>query len=890
MSEFKSSIGTEASGGGIDWSFDKKRIDDPVITALMQESTNLFINNTINETSNREDNLLLKNYVTTFHDVLSENSLLKGMKSKKKFLFSYTLPTIDLLTSTGKGKIKKPTKAELIISQNKEKKNLETMTKFSKTLVINRHYPLENKNYIESFFSIIYWAIYLLSNKKDEIPLDIFFDCAISLYRAIEDSRIFLTSEMINESYELLNTLEIIIRENPVSSGFSILLDNSGIILESHWDKIKPKSISLYDEQKDIISLIQNNLDKSMMVFYESPPANGKTLVSVIIAKVIAHQNKVNIKSNPKFKRKILLYICYNSIVRSEVGRWCVTHNVDVKNWIAITKADGKDDGKIKTLLRPHKSCYPDWNRKNARNSKEEAIFQKAREDRFSDELINQMLFFLEETLSISRQRFGSYLEFKEESIEIRKKSLDDPSLNYPEMIISDLESAYQLLKEFPDMFVTYFDEAFAAADLEITAKIFSVLNGPSILVSATLAKPEEIPNVIDHFRKNNNLEGDNFMHTIKSTIQNISCNFVDQNGYMLAPHQKLDNIRDLTNFLDVSFHEPLIKRSYSPDIVFNMSKLINSYLPSDLKFERVFNYYGKLTHSSIRDYAYNILSFILSENKVELFDLLKSSNILIINDMNVNTLLTSSAVYYQTGKFLHVSTSENFDNHVEDIAREFLDKSPRISDILNSYDNKIKAINKSLESIKKGEATDAKDIQYREHELNKNLDEIKLDWPSEFLMNSRDHAKKFGNSALLKHPNNITFANRSDFGILSDTEEKLLFSGIGIYNPQSFNKEMMDLFLTKKDHLKGILSTPSIVYGTNIPGLSKIDIDKSFVIDSTKNILYQLIGRAGRRGKSDSAIVIFRDDEMLNIILNQNNINVEANKVRLNFDKLFST
>ena len=889
MSEFKSSIGAEASGGGIDWSFDKKRIDDPVITALMQESTNLFINNSITETSSKEDNSLLKSYVIAFNNVLSENGLLKGTKTKKKFVFAYTIPTIDLSTSIGKGKAKKPTKAELIINQNKEKKNLEAMAKFSKTLVINRHNPLENKNYIESFFSIVYWAIYLLSNKKDEIPLEIFFDCAISLYRAIEDSRIFLTSEMINESCELLNTLEKNIRENPVSSGFSTLLDNSGIILESHWDRIKPKSISLYDEQKDIISLIQNNLDRPIMVFYESPPANGKTLISVILAKVIAYQNKVNSKSNPKFKRKIALYICYNSIVRSEVGRWCVTHNVDVKNWFAITKADGKDNGKIKAFLRAHKNCYPDWNRKNARNSKEEAIFQKAREDRFSDELIDQMLFFLEETLPISRQRWTSYLEFKEEPEEIRKKSLDDPSLNYPEMIISDLESAYQLLKEFPDMFVTYFDEAFAAADLEITAKIFSVLTGPSILVSATLAKPEEIPNVIDHFRNNNNLEGDDFMHTIKSTRQHISCTFIDGKGTMFAPHQKLDNIRDLTNFLDVSFNEPLIKRSYSPDIVFNMSKLINNYLPENLKFEKVFNYYGKLTHSSIRDYAYDILSFILSENKVELFDLLKSSSILIINDMNVNTLLTSSSVYYQTGKFLHVSTSENFHNHVEDLSREFLDKSPRISDILNSYDNKIKAINKSLESLKKGEATDPKDIQYREHELNKDLDEIKLDWPSEFLMNSRDHAKKFGTSTLLKHPNNITFANRSDFGILSDTEEKLLFSGIGIYNPQSFNKEMMDLFLTKKDHLKGILSTPSIVYGTNIPGLSKIDIDKSFVCDSTKNILYQLIGRAGRRGKSDSAVVIFRDDEMLNIILDQNNINVEANKVRLNFDKLFS-
>ena len=886
MSEFKSSIGTEASGGDINWSFDKKRIDDPVITALMQESTNLFINNTITETSNSEDNSLLKSYVITFHNVLSENGLLKGMKSKKKFLFSYTLPTIDLSTSSGKGKVKKPTKAELIISQNKEKKNIENMTKFSKTLVINKHNPLENKNYIESFFSIIYWAIYLLSNKKDEIPLEIFFDCAISLYRAIEDSRIFLTSEMINESYELLNTLETIIRENPVSSGFSTLLDNSGII---QWDKIKPKSISLYDEQKDVISLIQNNLDKAMMVFYESPPANGKTLISVILAKVISHQNKVIIQNNPKFKKKILLYICYNSIVRSEVGRWCVTHNVDVKNWIAITKADGKDDGKIKTFLRPHKSCYPDWNRKNVRNTKEEVIFQKARKDRFSDKLIDQILYSIEETLPIVRQRWTSYLEFKEEPEETRKKSLDDQSLNYPEMIISDLESSYKLLKEFPDMFVTYFDEAFAAADLEITAKIFSVLTGPSILVSATLAKPEEIPNVIDHFRNNNNLEDDDFMHTIKSTRQHISCTFIDQNGYMLAPHQKLDNIGDLTNFLDVSFHEPLIKRSYSPDIVFNMSKLINNYLPENLKFESVFDHYGKLTHSSIRDYAYNMLSFILTENNVELFDLLKSSNIIIINDMNVNTLLTSSAVYYQTGKFLHVATSENFDNHIEDLSKEFLDKSPKISDILNSYDNRIKAINKSLESIKKGEANDPKEIQYREHELNKNLDEIKLDWPSEFLMNSRDHSKKFGTSALLKHPNSITFANRSDFGILSDTEEKLLFSGIGIYNPQSFNKEMMDLFLTKKDHLKGILSTPSIVYGTNIPGLSKIDIDKSFVRDSTKNILYQLIGRAGRRGKSDSAIVIFRDDEMLNIILDQKNINVEANKVRLNFDRLFS-
>lgn len=889
MSNFTSSIGAETSSGGIDWSFDKKRIDDPVITSLMKEATKIFIEKNDTHLSINDDTLLLlKGYVTTFHNVLAENSFLKGTKTKR-FVFAFTIPNItDLKISSDKGKkVKKPTKAELIISQNKEKKNIEVMKQFSKTFVISKYRILENKNYIESFFSIIYWAIYLISYSKDEIPLEILLDCAISLHRAIEDSSNFLTHEMINESIELLDNLEKIIRTNSVSLCFSTLLDNSGIILESHWDKIKPKSISLYDEQKEIISLVQNNLDKSVMVFYESPPANGKTLISVILAKVIAHQNKINIKTNPKFKKKILLYICYNSIVRSEVGRWCVTHNVDVKNWIAITKADGNDDGKIKTLIRPHKSCYPDWNKK--RNSKDEAIYQRARVDRFSENLIDQILFSLEETLPFSRQNWSSYLELKNESLENLFKCLDDPSLNYPEMIISDLESSYKLLKEFPDMFVTYFDESFAAADLEITAKIFSVLSGPSILVSATLAKAEEIPNVVDHFRITNNLKGDDFMYTIKSTRQHISCTFVDENGTMIAPHQKLENISDLDHFLNFSFNEPLIKRSYSPDIVFNMSKLINNFLPENIRFEKIFDHYGKLSHSSIREYAYKILYYIFSENKVELFDLLKSNDVQIINNMDVNTLLTSSAVYYQTGKFLHVSSFEHFDNHVEDLSKEFLHGSPKISDILTSYDNKIKAINKTLESIKKGDADDAKDILYKESELNKDLDEIKLEWPSEFLMNSRDHAKKYGTSHLLKHPNNMTFVNRNDFGIFSDIEEKLLFSGIGIYNPQSFNKEMMELFLTKKDHLKGILSTPSIVYGTNIPGLSKIDIDKSFVRDSTKNILYQLIGRAGRRGKSDSAIVIIRDNTMLDIILDKRNINVEADKVKSNFEKLFS-
>ena len=97
-----------------------------------------------------------------------------------------------------------------------------------------------------------------------------------------------------------------------------------------------------------------------------------------------------------------------------------------------------------------------------------------------------------------------------------------------------------------------------------------------------------------------------------------------------------------------------------------------------------------------------------------------------------------------------------------------------------------------------------------------------------------------------------------------------------------------MEVFLKKKDIFQFIISTPAIVYGTNI-SLSIIDIDNSFIVDSTKNTLYQLIGRAGRRGKSDSAMVIFRNNEMIKMIIENNEQNIEAIQIEENYMKILN-
>lgn len=855
MTEFTNSIGIKSTGENINWKYlNEERIDDPIITCLMKEAKMLYIE--LKKESIIENNELFKTYLESYNKYLKDN------KSK----YEFSIPKKIEEKEKGKKKIV-VTKKEILLKQIKNENLQKDIKSFIDTLIINtNHYPVQNKKNIESFFIILNWAIYLIVNKKKNIDMNIKINCAISLYRAIEESKDIFIGDFMNEITIILNELEKTIISKDIFDYLDVISNNLLLIIDSFWDIIKPKSISLYKEQKEIISLVTSNLNEKKLIFYEMPPANGKTVLSTILAKVISHKNNENLKNIPGYKRKILLYICYNTIVRNEVAKLCITHSLDVKYWLAINKMD-KDDGKIKTFLRPYKNCYPDWNKKQRTTKEQEEYEAKKAKYRFSENIYEQWNFYLEETRPLSEQH---------------KKIKDIFNAdNFPEMIISDLDSAYTLLTKFPDNFITYFDEAFASSGLLITAKLMHSL-GHTVLVSATLAKPEEIPSVINDFKIRHNHIKDDYLHIIKSTKQHISCTIIDDNGNIFIPHNKYETIEELTEFNKI-INEPLIKRSYSPEIVFYISKKIENHLPNNLKFKNVFLYTGMINHDSLREYALNIVDYVIKTNNIEIFNLMKEIKIKKINDMNIESIFTKSAIYYQNNKTLHVSSSDNFNRHIENISKDFLEGSPKISDIVTLYNRECKKITDEIENVKKN---GDKDSEYEICRLLKELDSIKLKWPAEFILNSRTHANKFGNLDLLTTPSTEIFAKKTELDILDQTRTKLLFSGIGIYSPETFFNEEMDFFLRKKDSFKFIISSPSIVYGTNI-SLSVIDIDSSFYNNSTKNILYQLIGRAGRKGKSHSATIIFRDNRMLDIITKKENSNVEAYQIENNFNLL---
>jgi hypothetical protein len=864
MSELGINTGIETRGEDINWRPFKVKNEDFTLSTLMKQAS---FNKNI-------DTKIVYDEIFDINDYIIQFNLVAEKIGKFKFTIEEKKVESENIKNKKNKKIEKK-KAELIVEKNKENDKKKKLNDFLNTLGITKeNMPICNKKYIESFFSIIIWALHLKNQYKKYqkntfsnkiIDISIYINCCISLYRAIKDSDSFLTNIIKNESYEILNDLENIAMKYSNLTIYDILNDNSLLIIKSYWDDINPKSIQLYEEQKETNRIVLENINKKVIIFVESPPGTGKTVNSVILAREIREHNKVLTKININHRKKILLYVCYNQLVTSNVAINCNSIGIDVKYWFALTKVDPVNN-EIIHILRPHMANYPDWNQKNKRSTKEDAKYNASKWKKWSN-LKDQMEFFMNETRRICEQtnELEDYLNAE----------------NLPEMIISDLETAYELLKEFPDLFITFFDEAFACASEEITAKIMSVM-GTTLLVSATLAKPSEISTVIENFKERHSHTDYSFIYEIKSSKQHISCTFINSKGYIVTPHDNIDDINTFIQFIP-SLEEPLIRRSYSPEVLFEISKTIDSELCNELKFRNKFPYIGNLNHESIRDYSCDILTYIANTSNENLFNLIKNIKIKKINDMDINKIFTENAIHYQNGNTLHVSLSDKFDNHIENISNVFLDGSPKIKNILSNYEKKYNALQSEIKSLEKN---GNKESEFERTQLNQELSNLKYEWSNLYVMNSMAHANRFGNKLLLKNENLISYPTKEELNELDEVRSKLLFSNIGVFQPAAFNNLEMNSFMNRIDKLKFILSTPEIVYGTNI-ALSIIDIDERFAQYCTKEILYQLIGRAGRKGKSSSAMIIFRDDKMIQIILNKTSRNIAAEQLEHNFSLL---
>lgn len=936
-----SNYGIKTSGDDLNWrNLNNDHEDNPVVTALVKDADKIFSEDNVNDNviilSNEliEDfnKYLLENKLGSFFDNSStndnKNSDTKNNKNKKK-------------------KEKKPViKKSDLMKQNLEKeKNKKEIQKFLTNLKLdNNYYPFKKTKLHESFLNIVYWACYLIKNyKKDNISIEILCDASISLFRAINDCDKIINNDIKAICIQILEKLEKCLSKRNSNYVYELLSKYYYLITTSLWDKDKPNNIVLYDEQKQAITKIYDSIveDKPLFLFYWVPPANGKTLVSVIIAKTISNyyrglhknklrffqgtifnahdpvngpfqieyddgeiqnditinmirplnshklKNKVNepyeigtkIEAQKFVEPKILLYICYNDIVRNTVSSLCVTHNVDIKFWIATYRQDKYKPDVYLVDFRPYKNCYPDW-----RKNKSAKLFkhdEKNADRRYDEDIRTQMLQYLDETRMIQdrEKEVEHHINFIEENTVERCKNL-------PEMIISDLDSAYELLNEFPNMFIPYFDEAFAASNQMITSKIMSVLPKTSILVSATLATYDKIPTILNNFKERHSAT-DEHIETIRTSRQHINCEFISPEGDLISPFHNIESCDEIDSFIDLMNKNPIIERGFSNLIVLKMFEKLKDDLPENDNLLFV-EYLGNITNSNIREYGKKLLKFC--SNNERYFDKIKKISIPKIQDNTIDNIFTKNAHIYNNKNTLHVSNPDHFGIYVQNITSEFLKDSPNLKKLISEYKKSKENIENEIKHIEKNVKDDNDGTKsFKIQEANSKLAEIKFKYPSEFLMNSQNHFKKFNSKIrTISDPKTILF-NDTIVNNFSDFMAKLYLSGIGVYNQSDLDSYELEVFLKYKDMFRFIISDPSIIYGTNI-NLTMIDIHENLASISTRNTIYQLMGRGGRFGKSSSAVVNFRSWDLFNIVVDNNDINIEATNIENNLIEILNT
>ena len=933
MANKDNNLGLKTSGDDLNWrNLNNTHEDNPVVTALVKDAEKLFSDETVNENVVilSEDLLfefnkfLLDNKLGSFFDVLFK----KDDKSKDK----KTKKDDKSKDKKKKEVIKKSDLMKLNIEKEKNKKEIH---KFIQNLSLDSNcYPIKKNKLHEAFLNIIYWACYLIKNYKSEkVNSEILSDASVSLLRAINDCDYIINDEIKIICFQILDKLEKCLKKINSNYVYDLLSKCYYIITSSCWDKEKPNNIVLYDEQKEAILKINESImnDTPLLLFYWVPPANGKTLVSTIIAKTISNYFKGRSKNkfeyydakitysdsedgpfsvefddgtelddvqltmirpvgsnrlkNKKLKYeveqkiqaqkfinpKIMLYICYNDIVRNSVSSLCVTHNVDIKFWIATYRQDKYKPSVYFVDLRPYKNCYPDWRKK--KSQKLYKLDEANNEKRYSPILREQMLQYLDET------RLNN---IREKELNNEKKFVDRTVIercqNLPEMIISDLDSAYELLKEFPDMFVPYFDEAFAASNQMITSKIMSVMPKTSVLVSATLATPDKIPTILSNFKDRHGADGwsDDYIQTIRTGKQHINCDFISPDGDLISPFHNLNNSSEIDDFIELIDKNPVIERGFSNLIVLKMFESLKDFLPEDDNLLFV-EHIGNITNTNVRKYGKKLLKFC--SNNEEYFNKIKKVSIKKITDNSIYNIFTKNAYIYNNQNTLHVSNPENFDSYLTDITNEFLKDSPILKKLINEYKKSRESIENEIKNIEKNVKADLKD--FRLEEEFKKLSEIKFKYPAEFILNSQKHFKRFNSIGTISDPKSMLF-NADVINNLDDVIAKLYLSTVGVYNQSTLNSYELEVFLKYKDLYKFIISDPSIIYGTNL-NITMIDIHENLSPISTRNTMYQLIGRGGRFGKSSSAVVNFRSWKLFDIVVDNNDINEEATNIENN-------
>ena len=435
-----------------------------------------------------------------------------------------------------------------------------------------------------------------------------------------------------------------------------------------------------------------------------------------------------------------------------------------------------------------------------------------------------------------------------------------------PTFILAGVNSTIELLKNGyksksgwtlnPKNLVLFYDE-FTMGLGPINNKLSEIVsNFPPrvILSSATLDSIDSLPELRDFFDKK---YPEAVFDTVNYSKVLIGTELNNMNGKMFIPHQKCTTRDQLIKYIQDIINSSLFKKNYSIKLVYNMYlKLqeLNVTIPPYLEFTNWMDQIDHRNQESIQDLGMHYLNLVLEEslskpdivsqfNSIEITDPLINYDDLVATSRNIDgqTFISHPDPLSElTKKF-----SEHFSQCMKYMnIRSFEDLNQRIQRIKEDRDKK-----DASSRISKSNSSEKISKHDRQMELNQtdSSDNNMPDIPIEF---------RLGKIKVSYSPSTIDWGSI----VASDQEKFAALFGVYIYSENShhsYHNFVIDKI--SKGSAKFVFADSTLNFGNSFP-FSYGFILQEMSVETSKTLL-QLMARAGRIGKSDSAKIYAHDD-----------------------------
>jgi hypothetical protein len=730
-------------------------------------------------------------------------------------------------------------------------------------MVMKTNYTME----VTTVIMVLVWnyTFYLRRTKSKTINNVAMLDAIISLNRIYEDESMNFNERLSVTVANAITTMNKFVDE----SMYDTLFNYPYLLIQSTADK-RSRKVRLYDEQHQVLNSITAAIrgNKPILLGNQMPTGTGKTMLSVPLAQKVNHM-KLN---------KTLLFACSNELVNQDVACTALLAD-DLHLWLARLIRD--EHNKVMVKIRPYKRCFPaTWKKVYKQNDKK-----------------------------------------KDGTIEEQWEFYTGATNRIPDMIIADLEACHEILKvadnlvdvtkknKYANPFYAYIDEFISDDKSNVLMKqIARLLPKQSVIISAILPQFHHIHHFVRHFCDRFETTPQEVVKRVDTAVVNISCAVIDPNGCICMPHHEVKTEEDLDLLLRDIKINPRIRRTYTAKHVYHWCKTIQEHLtPANLHFEVIFPNIGLIRNSKILDHAITILEFLRSN--FHLLAAFQSYRPKVMDAPSFTDTFTTQAYMYE-GKTLMISKSVydkiltdafsregglfhsaqiSWDDLVQDAVRRETEKEHAYKEALKTKCQKGNVMKEDGTTCNKSHRIEGRDMAMAQSSILERNTSINL--PPMYVVNSRAHVSRFKSEELSKQFKDprCAISLPMEYDEAFEPEMNLLMSaGIGIYDITRMTDFQRRMVMAQYPQLMFLCSGKEIVFGTNLPSLTNIFIDGSFGDEEHRDVLYQLMGRAGRLGRSYHANIIVNSDKTLHKILNfkEDDLDEEVIKFNDSFDQ----